>query len=119
MKGEYFVSIKGKIHEVNYIVATNGGCIMSIKCGAHNCVHNAHNGNCYAGGVNVRGTHALTTDETLCKSFADQDLKADAEFATEFNAAPKKAGVNNIKCSACHCKHNDHQKLHVKIKSLL
>lgn len=114
MKGEYFVSIKGKIHEVNYIVATNGGCIMSIKCGAHNCVHNDNNGNCYAGVVNVRGTHALTTDETLCRSFADQDLKADAEFATEFNAAPKKAGVNNIKCSACHCKHNDHQKCYAE-----
>ena len=99
MKGEYFVSIKGKIHEVNYIVATNGGCIMSIKCGAHNCVHNDNNGNCYAGVVNVRGTHALTTDETLCKSFADQDLKADA---------------NNIKCSACHCKHNDHQKCYAE-----
>ena len=48
------------------------------------------------------------------KGFDFIDLKADAEFATEFNAAPKKAGVNNIKCSACHCKHNDHQKCYAE-----
>ena len=69
---------------------------MSIKCGAHNCVHNDNNGNCYAGVVNVRGTHALTTDETLCKSFADQDLKADAEFATEFNLRKQVLIILNV-----------------------
>ena len=31
---------------------------MSIKCGAHDCVHNDNNGSCYAGVVNVRGTHS-------------------------------------------------------------
>lgn len=45
---------------------------MSIKCGAHDCVHNDNNGNCYAGVVNVRGTHSLTTDATMCKSFAHE-----------------------------------------------
>lgn len=85
---------------------------MAIKCGAHNCVHNDNHGNCYAGVVNVRGAHAVTTDEIMCKSFADQDLRADAEFAMEFNAAPKKAGVTNIKCGACQCKHNEKHKCH-------
>lgn len=85
---------------------------MSIKCGAHNCVHNDNNGNCYAGVVNVRGFHALTTDETLCKSFADEGIREDAEFATEFNATHRKAGVDNIKCSACHCKYNENLKCH-------
>ncbi len=91
---------------------------MAIKCGAHNCVHNDNNGNCYAGVVNVCGAHATVTDETMCKSFAAQDLKADAEFAMEFNAAPKKAEVSNIKCGACHCKHNEKHKCcadHVQI----
>lgn len=87
---------------------------MSIKCGAHNCVHNDNNGQCYASVVNVRGAHARVTDETLCKSFADQNLSLDAEFAMEFNATHKKAGVDNIKCSACHCKHNDKNLCHAK-----
>ena len=60
---------------------------MSIKCGAHDCVHNDNSGNCYAGVVSVRGTHSSTTDETMCKSFAHEELKADAEFAVEFNSA--------------------------------
>ena len=83
---------------------------MSIKCGAHDCVHNDNNGNCYAGVVNVRGTHSLTTDATMCKSFAHEGLKGDAEFAMEFNSASRKASVENIKCSACKCKHNEDHK---------
>lgn len=84
-----------------------GGYDMSIKCGAHNCVHNDNEGNCYANIVNVRGAHSTVTDETLCKSFVDQGIAGDAEFAAEFNGSSKKATVDDIKCSACYCKHND------------
>ena len=80
---------------------------MSIKCGAHNCVHNDNQGHCYASVVNVRGAQATVTDETLCKSFADQGLVGDVEFGSEFSNTSHKATVNDIKCSACHCKHND------------
>lgn len=97
---------------VSDLVFINGGLTMSIKCGAHNCVHNDNNGNCYAGVVNVRGVHALTTDETLCKSFADEGIRENAEFATEFNATRRKAGIDNIKCSACHCTYNENLKCH-------
>ena len=57
------------------------------------------------------------TEVVLCQSNAVHIIvyiMIIMEFATEFNAAPKKAGVNNIKCSACHCKHNDHQKCYAE-----
>ena len=67
--------------------------------------------NCYAGVVSVRGIHALTTDETLCKSFADEGIREDAELRLSLMQRIKKQTLVTLNGSACRCKYNEKFKM--------
>jgi len=79
---------------------------MSVRCGMTSCTHNDNDGNCYASVLNIRGERARITDETLCCSFIDEDLRALMEFSEEFNSSNKRATTTNIKCGASRCIYN-------------
>lgn len=73
----------------------------NLNCSASNCAFN-NSGACYAGGINVSGRQATTTSNTTCASFQDKATAGFTNCSTDCDCV----GTEDIKCSACNCKHN-------------
>ena len=72
----------------------------NLKCSATNCAFNQRM-ECSAGAINIRGTYAVTSDETTCSSFVDRISNS---FTNIVNS--KRTNPSNISCEAYKCTYN-------------
>lgn len=72
----------------------------NLKCSATNCAFNQRM-ECSAGAINIRGTYAVTSDETTCSSFVDRISNS---FTNLVNS--KRTNPSNISCEAYKCIYN-------------
>ena len=72
----------------------------NLRCSATNCAFNQRM-ECSAGAINIRGTYAVTSDETTCSSFVDRISNS---FTNIVNS--KRTNPSNISCEAYKCTYN-------------
>ena len=80
--------------------------MKNLKCNAEKCVYN-DNCECFAGKICVDGTQAVTTADTYCATFRENEnpsFSSDAGCCCHHDHA---VGTSEIKCEAVHCVYND------------
>lgn len=81
--------------------------MKNLKCNAEKCVYNK-NRECFAGKINVDGTMAMTTADTYCATFRENEghtFSSNASCCHQDHAV----GTDEIKCEAVNCIYNEHK----------
>lgn len=83
----------------------------SVTCKATNCVHNK-NCDCMAGVINVKGTYALSVQETTCNTFVVEGGYSFDNLASLHDY--EKTIPEKIKCNVSNCNHNENGKCYAE-----
>ena len=82
--------------------------MKNLKCNALKCVYNDHQ-ECYAGKICVDGTQTVTTADTYCATFRENE---NPSFSSEAGCCchhDHAVGTSEIKCEAVNCVYNEHK----------
>ena len=78
----------------------------NLKCDATKCVYNKKC-ECYAGKICVDGSQAVTTSDTYCATFRENENNCYTSDAGCCCHEDHAVGTSEIKCEAVHCVYND------------
>lgn len=74
-----------------------------ISCNSKDCAYNKEGG-CVLNGIDVGGSFADSTSETICESFTEQNMQNSTE-----NEIKHACDNQNIDCSATECEYNNNR----------